>query len=147
MISRPAGARLTPEGAQYKDGPRIVFPSSTGARNWYPGAYDPGRKLYFASVLDMGNLMFVTSDAPPHRPRTLTTAAALIFTPDLVAALQTLPPQVRAQVEKLPEMKWVRDKPAFSEIRAIDPLTGKTRWAVPTAGWQDRGGVLATNGG
>jgi quinohemoprotein ethanol dehydrogenase len=44
-------------------------------------------------------------------------------------------------------MARVREKPAVHEIRAIDPLTGKTRWAVPTDGWQDRGGVLATAGG
>ena len=39
------------------------------------------------------------------------------------------------------------DKPFSSEIRAIDPLTGKTKWAAPFDGWQDRGGVLATESG
>ena len=34
-----------------------------------------------------------------------------------------------------------------SQLRAIDPLTGKTKWAVDTLGWQDRNGVLATQSG
>ncbi|OJU17903.1 MULTISPECIES: PQQ-dependent dehydrogenase, methanol/ethanol family [unclassified Sphingomonas] len=140
--------RLTPAGSAYWQGPKIVFPGSPGARNWMPGAWDPARGLYFASVLDMGNLIFPTvSGAPPRRAKALNTGAALIFTPDLVEALPTLPPPVRAAVEALPEMKWVREKPYSAEIRAIDPLTGKTRWAVPTGGWQDRGGVLATASG
>ncbi len=32
-------------------------------------------------------------------------------------------------------------------MSAIDPLTGKTVWAQPTGGWQDRGGVLTTDSG
>jgi quinohemoprotein ethanol dehydrogenase len=138
---------LTPERSDYSKGPRIVFPASAGARNWYPAAYDADRGLYFASVLDMGNLMFQTGGDPSRRKRNLNTGAALIFTPDLVAALPTLPPPVRAEVEKLPEMQWVREKGYSSELRAIDPLTGKARWAVPLQGWQDRGGVLATKAG
>jgi quinohemoprotein ethanol dehydrogenase len=41
----------------------------------------------------------------------------------------------------------VKRKPYVSELRAIDPLTGQTRWSVPTQGWQDRSGVLTTAGG
>jgi quinohemoprotein ethanol dehydrogenase len=41
----------------------------------------------------------------------------------------------------------VLDEPFRSEIRAIDPMTGETKWAAPFDGWQDRGGVLATESG
>jgi quinohemoprotein ethanol dehydrogenase len=41
----------------------------------------------------------------------------------------------------------VKQKPYSSELRAIDPLTGKTKWAVAAAGWQDRFGTLATASG
>jgi quinohemoprotein ethanol dehydrogenase len=84
---------------------------------------------------------------PPHKPRNLNASAALIFTSDLQAALPSLPPPVQAAVEQLPQWQWVKDKPFSSELRAIDPLTGKARWSVDREGWQDRGGVLATQSG
>lgn len=140
---------LTPEFSDYSKGPKIVFPASSGARNWHPAAFDPTRNLYFASVVDMGNLMFIPpgQENPARRKQNLNAAAALIFTPDLQAALPTLPPPIRQAVEKLPQWQWVKDKPFSSEIRAIDPLTGKTKWKADREGWQDRSGVLATQSG
>ncbi|MEC3948091.1 outer membrane protein assembly factor BamB family protein [Sphingobium sp. HWE2-09] len=142
--------QMTPERTDFWNGPRIIYPASAGARNWYPAAYDAERKSYYAHVLDMGNLMFTVppgTPAQPRRPKALNVQTTLIFTPQLQAVLPTLPPAIRAQVEKLPEMQWVKDKPYSSELRAIDPLTGKARWAVPTEGWQDRMGVLSTASG
>jgi len=141
--------RLTPEFSDYSTGPKIVFPASSGARNWHPAAYDPGRNLYFAAVVDMGNLMFIPpgQENPPHRPSAMHPAAALIFTADLEAAAATLPPPMQAAVKALPQWQSVLDKPFSSELRAIDPLSGETRWAAEFDGWQDRGGVLATESG
>ncbi|WP_336981878.1 PQQ-dependent dehydrogenase, methanol/ethanol family [Altererythrobacter fulvus] len=140
---------LTPEFSDYSTGPKVVFPASTGARNWHPAAFDPTRNLYFASVVDMGNLMFIPpgQENPARKKQNLNASAALIFTPDLQAALPTLPPPIRQAVEKLPQWQWVKDKPYSSEIRAIDPLTGKTKWKADREGWQDRSGVLATQSG
>ena len=61
--------KLTPEFSDYSTGPKLVFPASSGARNWHPAAYDPQRNLYFAAVVDMGNLMFVppAMQTPPQR--------------------------------------------------------------------------------
>lgn len=135
--------------ADYTNGPRIVFPGSPGARNWYPAAYDPTRRLYFAHVLDMGNLMWLPGpvDDVPHEKNFLNAGAAILFTPDLQAALPTLPSPVRAAVESHPQWQSVREMPYSSELRAMDPLTGATKWAVPAMGWQDRHGVLATQSG
>ncbi len=138
---------LTPESSDYRDSPKIVFPATTGARNWHPGAYDPKSGLYFAPVQDMGNLIFMTPGAKPYAKKRLNNDAALIFSADLEAALGTLPPPMAAAVKALPAFKWVQEKPWSSELRAIDPLTGKTVWAQPLQGWQDRGGVLSTSGG
>lgn len=142
-------ANLTPQYSDYSQKPQIVFPGSPGARNWYPAAYDPGRNTYFAHVLDMGNLLFLTGDPAKveHQPAFINAGAAIIFTPDLEAAAPTLPPAVRAAVEAHPHWQWVKDKPFSSELRAIDPLSGRTKWAVPSLGWQDRHGVLATQNG
>ncbi len=141
--------KLTPEFSDYSTGPKIVFPASSGARNWHPAAYDPDRNLYFAAVVDMGNLMFIPPGAenPPHRKNAMNPAAALIFTADLEAAAATLPPPMQDAIKTLPQWQQALDNPFTSELRAIDPLTGETRWAAPFDGWQDRGGVLATESG
>jgi quinohemoprotein ethanol dehydrogenase len=135
------------EAADYGKGPKIVFPATPGARNWHPASFDPETGLYYASVLDMGNLIFTTPGAKPFASRVLNNDAALIFGPDLEAALPTLPPPMQAAVKALPAFEEVRRLPYVSELRAIDPLTGRTRWAAPMKGWQDRSGVLTTAGG
>jgi quinohemoprotein ethanol dehydrogenase len=141
--------RLTPEFSDYSTGPKIVFPASSGARNWHAAAYDPTRNLYFAAVVDMGNLMFIPpgQENPPHRPRAMSPGAALIFTADLEAAAPSLPAPVQAAIKALPQWQQVLDQPYSSQLRAIDPLTGKTKWAAEFDGWQDRAGALATAGG
>jgi quinohemoprotein ethanol dehydrogenase len=141
--------KLTPEYSDYSTGPKLVFPASSGARNWHAAAYDPQRNSYFASVVDMGNLMFLPPPManPPHVAKSMNANAALLFTADLQAALPSLPPPVQQAVKALPQWQWVTSKPYSSEVRAIDPMTGKTKWAAPFDGWQDRGGVLATAGG
>ena len=58
-----------------------------------------------------------------------------------------MPPLHRAAYSALPAFAEVKRKPWIAELRAIDPLTGKTKWAAPTEGWQDRGGVLTTASG
>ena len=108
--------------------------------------------LYFAynaHVLDMGNLMFLTGDPTQakHDPKFMNADAGIIFTPDLQAAAPALPAPVREAMMATPQWQWVKDKPFVSELRAIDPMTGKTKWAVPALGWQDRHGVLATGTG
>jgi quinohemoprotein ethanol dehydrogenase len=140
---------MTPEVSDYTAKPQVVFPGSPGARNWYPAAFDPTRNLYFAHVLDMGNLLFLPGpvDAVPHEKNFLNAGAAIIFTPDLEAAAPTLPPPVRAAIESSAAWQWVKDQPYTSQLRAIDPMTGETKWSVESLGWQDRQGVLATQTG
>lgn len=140
---------LTPEYSDYRDGPKIVYPASPGSRNWHPAAYDPDRNLYFAPVIDMGNLMFIPpgQENPARKERGLNAAAAIIFTPDLEAALPSLPLMIQDAVKALPQWQWVRDMPYTSELRAIDPMTGESRWTASFDGWQDRAGVMATASG
>jgi quinohemoprotein ethanol dehydrogenase len=138
---------MDPEAADYGQSPKIVFPATPGARNWHPASFDADTGLYFASVLDMGNLIFTTPGAKPFARKVLNNDAALIFGPDLEAALTTLPPLMQTAVKALPAFEEVRRRPYVSELRAIDPLTGQTRWAAPMRGWLDRSGVLTTAGG
>jgi quinohemoprotein ethanol dehydrogenase len=136
-----------PEAADYGISPKIVFPATPGARNWHPASFDPATGLYYAPVQDMGNLLFMTPGQKPRAKKLLNNDAALIFGPDIAPALGTLPPPVAAAVRALPAFAEVQRKPFSSELRAIDPLTGKTKWAVPMGGWQDRGGTLTTSSG
>ncbi|NBC36571.1 PQQ-dependent dehydrogenase, methanol/ethanol family [Novosphingobium sp. FSY-8] len=138
---------LTPQFSDLGTGPKIIFPGTPGARNWFPPSYDPKTGLYIASILDMGNLIFITPEPKDYRRKALNTGSALIFTNALAETMPTLPPPVAAAVKALPHYKDAIANPAKAEIRAIDPLTGKTVWAVPTAGWQDRGGVMTTASG
>ncbi len=138
---------LTPEKSDYTSGPKIVFPSTTGARNWHPAAFDPETGLYIGSVQDMGNAIYMTPGQKPYQKKMLNNDAALLFTSDLQAILPALPPPLRDAIAARPEMAWVKANSGATELRAVDPLTGKTRWAFKLAGWQDRGGALATAGG
>ncbi len=140
---------MTPETSDYTNGPQIVFPASPGARNWYPAAYDPTRNSYFAHVIDMGNMLWLPGpvDNVERQPGFMNAGAAIIFSPDLAAAAASLPPPIRAAMEAHPQWQSVLDQPFTSELRAIDPMTGATKWAVPGLGWQDRQGVLATQSG
>jgi quinohemoprotein ethanol dehydrogenase len=135
------------DAADYSAGPKIVFPATPGARNWHPASYDAQSGLYYAPVLDMGNLIFTTPGQKPLTPRVLNADAVLIFGPDIEAALPALPAPVQSAVKALPAFAEVQRQPYLSELRAIDPKTGRTAWAVPMRGWQDRGGVLTTAGG
>jgi len=144
VTGRPA---MDLEAADYSRSPKIVFPATPGARNWHPASFDPESGLYYAAVLDMGNLIFTTPGQKPYAARALNNDAALIFGPDLEAALPSLPPPLQEAVKALPAYDEVKRQPFVSELRAIDPLTGKTQWAVPSQGWQDRAGVLTTASG
>lgn len=138
---------LQPDRADYAASPKIVFPGTTGARNWHPATYDPQTGLYYASVLDMGNLIYQTPGAKPMRRKMLNVDAALVFTSVLRDALPAMPPPVQAAVKALPEWQEVLKNPSKGDLRAIDPLTGKTVWSSPSDGWQDRAGTLTTAGG
>jgi quinohemoprotein ethanol dehydrogenase len=91
--------------------------------------------------------MLMPAEQPKFRKKGINTAATLFFTSDLETSLALLPPPLVAQIKALPAYAEVLKAPAISELRAIDPLTGKAKWAVPMQGWQDRGGVLTTASG
>ncbi|WCT77929.1 PQQ-binding-like beta-propeller repeat protein [Novosphingobium humi] len=138
---------LTPESSDYTTGPKIVFPGTPGARNWHGAAYSPKTGLYYGAVLDIGNLIFMTPGQKPLKARGLNNDAALIFTTDVGDAVDTLPPPLAAQVKALPAFAEAVKNPGTAQMRALDPLTGKTVWAADMKGWQDRSGALVTEGG
>jgi quinohemoprotein ethanol dehydrogenase len=145
----PATGRpiLTPGESDYTAGPKIVFPATPGARNWHPASFDPATGLYYAAVLDLGNLIFMTPGQKPLKARGLNNDAALIFTSDVKEALAAFPAPMADAVRALPAYAEALRDPGKAQIRAVEPLTGRTVWAADTAGWQDRAGVLTTASG
>ena len=135
------------DAADVSTGPKIIFPGTPGARNWMPGSWDAARGLYVASVQDMGNLIFAAPPPHPYAAKGLNIEAVLIFTPQLAEALPSLPPPVAQAVKALPAWQQVLKNPGGSEMRGIDPRTGRTVWRAPMQGWQDRGGTLTTASG
>ncbi|MEY2942000.1 MAG: hypothetical protein RLY97_14, partial [Pseudomonadota bacterium] len=146
-IDPKTGKPIPNPDADYATSPKIVYPATPGARNWHPASYDPATGLYYAPVLDMGNLLFMSPGKKPFAKKMLNNDAALIFGSDIAAALPSLPPSIGAAVKSLPAFAETQRQPWTSELRAIDPLTGKTVWTKPMEGWQDRGGTLTTASG
>ena len=138
---------LTPEASDYSQGPKIIFPASPGARNWHPASYDPETGLLVGAVLDMGNLLLASPGPDPYRRNALNTQAALVFGPDIAHTIQSMPPPLRDAIRALPAFDRVQQHGSVAQIRAIDPLTGETRWAHDNSSWQDRAGALTTAGG
>ena len=105
----------TPQGV-------YLYPSVSGATNWWPSAYSPVTQLYYANVLERGGLFFTLNPAPRVKPGHMYTGGTT---------------------------RNVEGEPAQHFVRAIDPFTAKVRWErhIASASDDPRGGLLATAGG
>lgn len=139
--------RMRPDLADYSTGPKIVYPATPGARNWHPASFNPETGLYYASVQELGNLIFMPPTAQPYERKGVNHDAALVYTSDLVNLLPTFPPSLAEAIQALPDWERVTNGSTGGYLRAIDPLTGDTQWSVESSSWQDRAGVLTTAGG
>lgn len=94
-----------------------IWPSGGGGKNWMPMSYDPDRKIVFANTLNIGWT---------YKPVQPSYRAGVIYMAVDFALL------------------W-NDEPR-GYLRAIDPLTGKTKWkyGVDIPNWA---GTLSTAGG
>ncbi len=144
----PATGRphLLPD-ADYATGPKIVFPATIGAHNWHPMAWDPQRQLIFMNSIEYGNLMFPLPGPQPRAGKRLNGGAGIIFSGDVAAVLPTFPAPMQAAIRALPAMRDPESLKGRGALIAFDPLTGERRWSMPTTGWWDRAGTLATAGG
>lgn len=95
-----------------------IWPSVWGGKAWSPSAFSPATGLVYANTLEFG--MKYTPTRPQYRAGTTYWGA---------------------------DLAWVFPEDGnVGYLRAIEPLTGKAKWEVPspTPRW---GGVLATAGG
>ncbi len=97
--------------------PAEVWPSALGAKNWMPVSFDPNTGLVYANTLNMG--MHYKPVAAQYR-------AGLTYW--------------GANID------WVWPEGPRGMLKAIDPMTGKAKWQVPSD-VPRFSGVLSTAGG
>ncbi|MDE2350991.1 MAG: PQQ-dependent dehydrogenase, methanol/ethanol family [Alphaproteobacteria bacterium] len=144
-VNPKAGQVIEDPAADYSSEPKLVFPSTVGAHNWNPMAYDPGTGLVYLSLADMGNVLADASDHPEYRKGLWGTGVVAIFSSQLDAP-QSLPPGIRALLTPDHLLKGNPDLSTHGYLEAYDPVQQKIVWRVESAGWWDRAGVLATGG-
>jgi quinohemoprotein ethanol dehydrogenase len=118
----------------YEDNPQWVLPGAGGAHNWQGMSYDADRAVMYIP----------THDAPYFYALSEEFAKTGIFKMNPVG--QSFGLAIGAYREKL-----VRDAGPIptskGQLKAFDPLTGQTRWAVDNEIGYGNSGVLATDGG
>ena len=95
-----------------------IWPSVWGGKAWSPSAYNPKTGLVYANTMNLG--MTYTPTRPQYRAGTTYWGA---------------------------DLTWVFPEDGnVGQLAAIEPMTGKWKWSVPSgpARW---GGVLSTGGG
>jgi alcohol dehydrogenase (cytochrome c) len=101
------------------DEPIVIWPSMMGGKNWMPMSYDPGTGLAYANTLNIGY---------PFRN-----------------IIETKEPMVLYLGTEIVDLVWP-DNDIRGYLKGIDPLTGKSKWRVPSA-MPNFSGVLSTAGG
>jgi alcohol dehydrogenase (cytochrome c) len=105
-------------GLPFKSGTR-VYPDDLGATNWYSPSYSARTGLFYIPARENSSSVFVRRDRLPEY------RMGLLFTGGRPDSRRT-------------------NAPAHSVIRAIDPLTGATKWDYPLGDAPLRAGILTT---
>jgi alcohol dehydrogenase (cytochrome c) len=101
-----------------------VFPALVGGKNWHPMAYNPETKLIYLNSMDFG---WDYQLLP-------------------LSEVSNLKPGQPAYGVKRPFIYLYEDPNGRGYTRAIDPLTGQSKWAVPNK-TPNFAGTLVTAGG
>jgi len=101
-------------------GDEVVFPSALGGKNWTPMSWNPATKLAYANTLNLG---FPYQFAKPEYKK----------------GEWYLGMNFRG-------FTFPKDEP-HGYLKAIDPLTGKSKWEMAWPGLPSMAGTLSTAGG
>jgi len=106
--------------AKARSGEEVTYwPSAFGGKNWAPMAYNPNTQTAFANTLNIG--MNYKAVEPQYR------AGVFYFGAEF-------------------SWDWPKDNGDRGYLRAIDPLTGATKWKTGSP-MPRNAGILATDGG
>jgi alcohol dehydrogenase (cytochrome c) len=101
----------------------LVSPSSYGATNWWPNAYNPMLELLFVPVLERPALYFRTATPTPEKGKLFMGGAE----------------------------QGIEGRDFYTAVRALNPLTGERQWERRWPGRRnlhpESAGLLATAGG
>jgi alcohol dehydrogenase (cytochrome c) len=101
-----------------------VHPSLVGGKNWHPMSFNPDNKLIYVNTMDFG----------------------WEYTPLPIDQVSNLKPGQPHYGVKRPWPYLFDDPNGRGYLRAVDPLTGKSKWAVPFKS-PNFAGTLVTAGG
>ena len=139
------GRPLANPDADYATGPKLVFPSPVGGHVWNPMAFSPQTGLVYLPAIEGGAVMY--DPASPQRRAGLVNIGVNMLLPNSPADLASLPNAVRAAITSGGLTRNATDLHRRAFLRAWDPAAQRIAWQVPTVGWWDHAGVLATAGG
>lgn len=131
-IDMATGRPVLDKSLNYKDSPKIIWPSVSGGHNWQPMAYSPETKLVYIPVLE-GPMKYVAYDGVEYLPDSLNEGKG----PPLM-------PPFEKEDDKL--LKGQPKPVEHSILKAWDPVTQKEVWRSEPQTWWS-GGVLSTAGG
>ncbi len=129
--------------ADYTTGAKLVFPSPVGGHVWNPMAFSPRTGLIYLPAIEGGAVMYAKPD-PQRRAGRVNTGAAILL-PDSPEQFAALPKSAQGAVSPA-ALAGAPDLHRRAYLRAWDPVAQRTVWQVPTIGWWDHAGVLATGG-
>ena len=97
----PATGRPTVDLAtvDYRDGPKLVFPSIIGAHSWQPMAYSPKTGLVYLPTLEAGNIIYDITPERGYRPSLFNANVGFAFMPGIEANKASLPKLSLSQAE------------------------------------------------
>ncbi len=136
------GRPIVSDRAEYTTGPKLIFPSFTGAHSWQPMSYDPQTHLTYIPTIEWPMVLI---DAEKTRGGLVESSFTVLavpvedYDPTSLKSLYGVQPPLEKLVAGGP--------PAKTEgyLRAWDPLHQKLAWQVKTASNWD-GGVLSSAG-
>ncbi len=114
---RPIPSELTEKIRAGDTAKQEIWPSALGGKNWMPASFDPNTGLVYANTLNIG--MHYTPTTPKYR-------AGLTYWGADIA--------------------WIWPDGPRGYLKAIDPMTGRSKWEAPSD-IPRFSGVLSTAGG
>jgi len=103
-------------------------------------AYSPRTGLVYLPTVEMGGVLFDTSDGATYKPTLLNGDVGLLPAEVLPLLQGQLPPAVEALTPKPEDLK------ARSFLQAWDPILNRSVWRSPDRPYWDHGGAMASAG-
>ena len=132
--------RVNP-AAEYAREPRLIYPGQAGAHNWQPMSFDPRARRAFIPTIEQPMIYLDTARRPAG-------SIEGMFTVPGIAPEDYDPRSLESLYGRLPTLASLagRTAPVASRgvLRALDAVTGRLVWEVPTQSAWD-GGVLSTD--